>query len=166
MDTSQPPLLVIEDDEQLFEEAVAELEARGWSVARGRVESERPGVVLAIDVQRAADARAALLAALSGMGLIVSVNQADDGAATFLEDLRRIGPIEIRGARASRPLELDPAQRRILQLLAEGWRVNEIARELHVSRRTTDRRLAEVRRALGASTTADAVSRARRLGLC
>jgi DNA-binding NarL/FixJ family response regulator len=55
---------------------------------------------------------------------------------------------------------LDEEQRRLLQLLREGFSVVEAARRLHLSRRTAERRLAKARAALGAETTAQAVLRA------
>jgi DNA-binding NarL/FixJ family response regulator len=55
---------------------------------------------------------------------------------------------------------LDEEQRRLLALLACGFSVPEAARRLHLSRRTAERRLAEARAALGATTNAEAVLRA------
>jgi DNA-binding NarL/FixJ family response regulator len=55
---------------------------------------------------------------------------------------------------------LDEEQRRLLALLAHGLSVPEAARRLHLSRRTAERRLAEARAALGATTNAEAVLRA------
>lgn len=54
--------------------------------------------------------------------------------------------------------ELDAAERRIVDLLAAGASITEAARLLHLSRRTMTRRVAEIRRKLGAGTTAEMVA--------
>jgi DNA-binding NarL/FixJ family response regulator len=54
---------------------------------------------------------------------------------------------------------LDDGQRRLLELLGLGLSVGEAASQLHLSRRTAERRLAEARVALGAATNAEAVAR-------
>lgn len=48
-------------------------------------------------------------------------------------------------------------EQRVLSLLREGLAVGEAAHELHISRRTADRRLAAARTKLGVATTAEAV---------
>jgi DNA-binding NarL/FixJ family response regulator len=58
---------------------------------------------------------------------------------------------------------LDPEQLRLLDLLAAGSTVDEAAAALYLSRRTVQRRLAEIRNALGVSTTAAAVASSVRL---
>lgn len=58
---------------------------------------------------------------------------------------------------------LEPEQFRLLDLLAAGSTVDEAAAELYLSRRTVQRRLAEIRSALGVSTTAAAVASSARL---
>ena len=59
---------------------------------------------------------------------------------------------------------LGQEQRKLLTLLASGSTVEEAARVLHLSRRTAQRRLADIRRRLGAPTTAAAVASSVRLG--
>src|SRR5437899_2107313 len=54
---------------------------------------------------------------------------------------------------------LEPDRRRLLALLAGGATVDEAARQLHVSRRTAQRWLAQIRSSLGVATTAAAVVR-------
>jgi DNA-binding CsgD family transcriptional regulator len=56
---------------------------------------------------------------------------------------------------------LDDGHRRLLELLGLGLSVGEAASQLHLSRRTAERRLAEARAALGAATNAEAVVRLR-----
>jgi DNA-binding NarL/FixJ family response regulator len=53
--------------------------------------------------------------------------------------------------------KLDDEQRQLLELLGRGLSVTEAGRRLNLSTRTTERRLAEARAALGAATTAEAV---------
>jgi DNA-binding NarL/FixJ family response regulator len=48
-------------------------------------------------------------------------------------------------------------QRQLLELIGRGLSVTEAGRRLNLSTRTTERRLAEARAALGAATTAEAV---------
>lgn len=54
-------------------------------------------------------------------------------------------------------LTLTHDEQRVLDLLGDGLAVGEAARELHISRRTADRRLAAARTKLGVGTTAEAV---------
>lgn len=60
------------------------------------------------------------------------------------------------------PQAVDDQQRRLFGLLARGHSVTKAARRLHLSQRTAERRLAEGRAILGATTNAEAVSRLRR----
>jgi DNA-binding NarL/FixJ family response regulator len=55
---------------------------------------------------------------------------------------------------------LDDEQRQLLELIGRGLSVTEAGRRLNLSTRTTERRLAQARAALGAATTAEAVLRA------
>jgi len=70
------------------------------------------------------------------------------------------GPTELRLANTA----IDDDGRAILTRLAVGRTLGTIAREPHLSRRTADRRLAEVRAALGVERTTEAVAHAFRLG--
>jgi DNA-binding NarL/FixJ family response regulator len=63
------------------------------------------------------------------------------------------------------PQTLDDAQRQLLRLLGCGLSVAEAAERLHLSARTAERRLAEARATLGATTNAEAVIRARGPGV-
>lgn len=68
----------------------------------------------------------------------------------------------VKGNAISRDVEgaLDVEQRRLLGLLGRGLAVAEAAQRLHLSPRTAERRLAEARAVLGATTNAEAVLRA------
>ena len=63
-----------------------------------------------------------------------------------------------RGERRLPDLDADPDEQRVLTLLRDGLAVGEAAQELHISRRTADRRLAAARTKLGVGTTAEAVA--------
>jgi DNA-binding NarL/FixJ family response regulator len=52
---------------------------------------------------------------------------------------------------------LDPEQQRLVELLADGLTRDHVARALYLSRRSVDRRVAALRRALGVRSTAEAV---------
>jgi DNA-binding CsgD family transcriptional regulator len=51
--------------------------------------------------------------------------------------------------------DLEPEQRRLLELLAAGVTREDAARSLFLSRRSVDRRLAALRRRVGAASTAE-----------
>jgi DNA-binding NarL/FixJ family response regulator len=52
-------------------------------------------------------------------------------------------------------LDLDPEQRRLLELLAAGLTREHAAQSLYLSRRSVDRRLAALRRRVGVASTAE-----------
>ena len=60
---------------------------------------------------------------------------------------------------------LTPRQREVLQLIAEGWRMKEIAATLQLSTRTVETHKYEMMRALGVQSTAELVRYAIHLGL-
>ena len=60
--------------------------------------------------------------------------------------------------------EVHEDARSILARIASGHTLGAIARDLGLSRRTADRRLADARVALGVERTTEAVARAQRLG--
>jgi DNA-binding NarL/FixJ family response regulator len=138
--------------------AVAAAEDAGWSISRGW-QTPRPGerLVCTGTVADADDARRALLAALAGAGLIVAVTADREIVDRFLDDLRRLGPVDHVTPGAALPARLDAEQRALLGLLAEGLTLGEAAPQLGLSRRTADRRLAAARRILGVATTAEAI---------
>jgi DNA-binding NarL/FixJ family response regulator len=104
-----------------------------------------------------------------GHGVVAHVPHTQGALATFVDDLGRIGPVELgrsSGVVEPEPPHLDADGRVLVGLLASGRTIAEAARELHLSLRTASRRLAGVRSALGAASTAEAVHIARRKGLC
>lgn len=116
------------------------------------------GSVVCVGVVRnSADAAEALLAALAGAGLVVNAQAGRDVIDRLVDDLRRLGPVDHRTGEPDSMPELTTQERQLLDRLAEGKTLGAAAAELHLSRRTADRRLASARDKLGASTTAEAV---------
>ena len=111
-----------------------------------------------------AAASAAVLAALSGAGLIVRAAAPRDVVDRLCDDLRRLGLLDHR-VDVDGAASLGPEERAVIELLLSGASLAEAARALHCSRRTADRRLAGARQALAATTTAEALAAARRAGL-
>jgi DNA-binding NarL/FixJ family response regulator len=153
------PLLVL-DDAEARDRAAAELVRRGWRRADG-FRLEFPGwsvkdrrVVCVGDVDSLSDAAAAVFAAARGAALVVRAPSDMRVTARLVDDLNRIGVVEYR--EPGRPLSDE--DRAVLDLVAHGHRVREIARILHLSPRSVDRRLARARAALGVETTAEAVA--------
>jgi DNA-binding CsgD family transcriptional regulator len=156
-----PPRLVLDGPAELAE-AVRELGAGGWRVHHGFAIPDDPWelapsrVVLAGEVADGVDAQAALLGAVRGAGLAVRLADRDaPWAAPFLADLARLAGPEEPAARESGPLT--PEQRQILDLLADGASIAQAARQLFLSLRTANRRVAAARDALGVTSTREAV---------
>jgi len=150
--------------------AARELAGSGWRVHRGFAVPDDPWdlaparVVLAGPVRTEDDARAALLGAVRGAGLLVHVDRAAPWAGTFLADLARLTappPAEPAPAgHAAAPAGAAPLtaeQRQILDLLAGGASIAQAARQLFWSLRTANRRVAAARDALGVTSTQEAV---------
>jgi DNA-binding NarL/FixJ family response regulator len=113
-------------------------------------------------VHTADDAHQVVLAALAGADLVVDCRAPREVIDEMCDDLRRLGRLDHRVVRAS---PLDDDQRQLLVALAAGRSLGSAAQELHVSRRTADRRVAAARAELGAATTAEAIVKATQLGL-
>jgi DNA-binding NarL/FixJ family response regulator len=161
--TAARPLVVVLDHEMLVE-VRRELEADGWLCQAGfvpccndwNVAPRR--VVCCGEVRSEEDAAAAALAAVRGAGVVVLDGLVPEITERLVEDLTRFGRVEVR--RPSEPdqlVGLSDVQRSLLNLLARGLSLGEAAVELHLSRRTADRRLAAARVALGVRTTAEAL---------
>jgi DNA-binding CsgD family transcriptional regulator len=158
------PLHVLALDEAAGRQAVDEARAGGWAVHAGfhppsggwSIEGRR--IVCHGEGRTREDADAALLAGVRGAGLVVV---ADPGWAllpALFDDLRRLGPVEVRAGSPGQP-PLTAEQHAMLALVAAGASLPQVARELHWSLRTVNRRLAEARAVLGARTTAQALAR-------
>jgi len=148
--------VVVEGSEHDYDDAIAALSGpvvRGFG---GSGPGTRSGAVTSAE-----DAAAALLAAVAGARLVVHALADRETIDRFVDDLRRLGEVDHRvGVRDADVLTKE--QRVLMRSLAGGASIAEAAALANVSRRTADRRIAEVRRALGAGTTAEAVASYRR----
>ena len=159
------PFVLVEGSELDLRIAVHELVGAGWRIEPGFGPPHREGrIVRSGTVGTAADAAAALVAALAGQGLVARTPAPRDVVDRLVDDLRRLGPVDYRVGRAGAVPDIAPQARALLGLLAEGQSLGEAAATLGISRRTADRRLAMGREALGTKRTTEAVARARRLG--
>ncbi len=100
------------------------------------------------------DAERVLLAAARGAALIIEVQLDDTRRVTFLDDLSRVSDVRVDGQTSTR---LTDDQMALLDGLAAGRTLKEIAESLGLSRRTATRRLVEVKELLGVATTVEAV---------
>jgi DNA-binding NarL/FixJ family response regulator len=124
------------------------------------------GDVVVLSVADREAAVAAVLAAVRGADLVVTATAKRDVIDQLCDDLRRLGTVEHRVEPARRPaLTLSADERALLAALLGGASLGEAAAALHLSRRTADRRLATARRALAASSTAEALVLAAQAGV-
>lgn len=130
-------------------------ERDGLDVREGWTQDSR--VVSAGVVGDANDAAEALLAAVWGAGVLIHATASQEIVARLVEDLGRLGAVELRLSGTVSTPKLTHEEQTLLEFLAEGVALGEAAERLHVSRRTADRRLASARRKLGAGTTAEAL---------
>ena len=114
-------------------------------------------VVCTGTVRDAVDASVALLAAVAGAGLVVYAQAEREVIDRLVDDLRRFGPVDHRTGEPDTEPDLTADERRLLDLLVEGKTLGDAANELHLSRRSADRRLASARAKLAVATTAEAV---------
>ena len=137
----------------------------------------RPGSVIEVELLRVHERPEEVLEDRLASGRIIGQGPVDGGdllgprRATedpqeqLVDDLGRIGPVEVHLVGPD-PLEpLDEDQRDLLMDLATGATVAAAASARFLSLRTAERRLAQARRALGVRTTAEAVALARAAGL-
>jgi DNA-binding CsgD family transcriptional regulator len=110
------------------------------------------------------DAAAAVLCAVGGARLVVEAGGNRELIDRLCDDLRRLGDLDHRVGGPDGPA-LTEEEHSLLALLLGGATLGRCARELHISRRTADRRLAAAREALGAQTTSEAVAAAARIGI-
>ncbi|MGI8683951.1 MAG: hypothetical protein ACR2MO_02425 [Acidimicrobiales bacterium] len=160
-----PPLVVMEGcSAAALDHVCAEAADAGWRVVEGWGEAGH-GVVCRGRVDSAADAERAVLAAVCGAGLVLEASAGREVLDRLCDDLRRLGPVRHLLAEPAGAAVLGAEERALLGLLLGGTSLGEAARALRMSRRTADRRLSSARRALGASTTAEAMVAATRLGV-
>lgn len=164
-DRTPPPYVALPPESDLPTMAAREAASGGWRLHNGfelpdepwDVGSRRVLVVGRVDDESAA--QAALLCAVRGAGLVVTLDHGAAWAAAFLADLARLRPNDaLPGGSGNRDdVPLSDEQRALLDLLAEGHSIAQAARRLYLSLRTANRRVAEARSALGVATTREAV---------
>jgi hypothetical protein len=132
----------------------------GWSLAAPDWDVSGLRVVCSGRLEREDELQAALLVAARGAGVIVLTPP--EPPDSFVEDLERIGEVELRtGAGGLDDHEL----RELLRALAAGRPIAAAASEALLSLRTAHRRLAGARTALGVSTNRELLTEyARRYG--
>jgi DNA-binding NarL/FixJ family response regulator len=163
---SRPPLVLV-TAAALATRLADELAGQAWTVRFGWTgvpEDWLPAgrrLVVGGRVRDLKDARAAVLAAARGAGVLALVDGTSEVAAQLFDDLSRLGEVEVRGA-GPEPQALDAEQRAVLELVAAGATLPEAAARLNFSLRTVNRRLAAARARLGVRTTPEAVTRFRR----
>ena len=155
--------LILASDDQTFETAIEEVSSIGWDVRRAWRLSEREWsvsdarIVCCGPVATFDDVSAALLAAVRGAGVVARVELEAEPTQRLREELRSLGPIEERARQHGDAAELSLEQIELCVLLGGGLSLADAATQLHLSRRTAFRRLADVRQALNVQTTREAV---------
>lgn len=153
------PLIVVETP--AYGDLVERARAVGWVVANGWDASPRGAdprrIVVTGRVDSLRDAAAAVRRAMSGSGVIAHGTGAADVLDMLCDDLRRFGQVRHIVEGRGEPT-LDTEGTAVIELVATGATVDDVAARLHLSRRTVHRRLAAVREAYGAGTTAAAVA--------
>jgi DNA-binding CsgD family transcriptional regulator len=135
----------------------------GWSTHRGWALAPAPWSVAQLrivtwgEVASEEDARGALLAGTRGAGVVASFRREGRLLEQLYEDLRRLGPVDLRDGGGS----LTAEDEQLLALLRAGHSQAQAAAALHYSSRTVKRRIARIRRTLGVETTVEALSRTR-----
>jgi hypothetical protein len=99
------------------------------------------------------DARAALTALVRGVGLAISVTMSGEQRRRFDDDLARAGSPDAADG------HIGPVHVALLEALVAGDPLVRAAELAHVSRRTANRRMAEVRSHYGVETTPEAIVR-------
>lgn len=133
---------------------------RSWELPREPWDVSEAGIVCVGRVDDRSTAAAAVLAAARGAGVVAAIDPETELAVELGADLAQLGPVCWEVARpAVESLGLTPDQRDVLRLVAEGLTLREAAEQLFLSMRTAERRLAQARKALGVTSTAQAVLR-------
>mgnify|MGYP000721064339 CR=1 FL=1 len=164
MDPTPPVLLLPEGPaDEIVDRDVA---PPGWRAHHGFDLPDEPWdladqrLVCIGTVDDEASARAAIAAVARGVGLAVRVSHRGSGRHRFLEDLHKIAtPVAYEAQARATTDALTPIQRALLDALARGETVTAAAQDLHVSRRTANRLLADARSQLGVETNAEAIRR-------
>jgi DNA-binding NarL/FixJ family response regulator len=155
--------LILASDDQTFETTIDEISSIGWDIRRDWRIHERDWsiadarVVCCGRVTTFDDVSAALLAAVRGAGVVARVDAGAEATHRLRDELGSLGPIEERARQHGDVTELTLEQVELCRLLGQGLSLTDAATQLHLSRRTAFRRLADVRIALNVETTREAV---------
>jgi len=156
---ASPPYVVLESDAGEPKDLVEQLQSDGWRISSGWNAPAPAGRTVCVGrVATAADAAAALLAAVAGAGVVVIATAEREIVDRLCDDLRRFGPLDHRFASKDNAPSLGADERALLELLLSGQTLGRAATALGLSRRTADRRLAVARQHLGVQTTAEALA--------
>ena len=153
---SAPVLLVPDEPEVLAtSRAIAQAAGRhvttGWRLPPTPWDLAPHAVAVSGSLAGAAQEDDLVAAVVRGAGAIVGLPAAAPRPTRLIEALRRVGPVV--DAHDWRVLRLDEVQLRLLVELARGTTTKNAARSVHLSVRTTHRRVAEARQVLGATST-------------
>lgn len=155
------PLIVVEGPHEQFVHAIREVAAAGWepvpgwTASAGRGATATPGAGRGVMVRTGPvtgpeEAAAAVAAVISGSGVVVHAQASRRVLNALCDDLRHLGALDHRVGDAR--VVLDDEERRLLDALVDGASVVTAARQLYLSRRTVERRLARLRQRFAAAT--------------
>lgn len=153
--------LIVADSLVAAGEVLAALRRDGWTSVDADGLPGKPWdladrkLVISCSVDGSEERSNALVVAARGAAVVAVTHPSTPELAMFVDELSRLGPVEFASQSSSSSLTVE--QRQLLRLLASGETLGAAARRLSLSRRTADRRVAEARAALGASSTAQAV---------
>ena len=156
------PLIVVEgplaDARPELTRARTTAQTRGWMPIKGWAAPLTGERVLCHGVIGDPDAaRRALLAAVAGAGIVAHATASRDVVDRFLDDLRRLGPVDHRVPLTKTAETLRERDAALLDELARGLSVADAAASLGIGIRTAERRLSIARNILGVRSNAEAV---------
>ena len=115
-----------------------------------------PELIVWASVASREDAMHVLRVIQRGADVVLHVRMPEPDRSAFLDEVRRAA----RRVDTLEPPQLDSLQRELVRHLRHGLSLREAAARLHISGRTADRRLAEIRDLLGVATTSEALRHA------
>jgi DNA-binding CsgD family transcriptional regulator len=157
MDGDRPTVVIAENDASVAARsirrdaiALVDLPAEPFALAAR-------GLLAYAAVRNRDDCEAVLVALTRGVDLVVTLEITGSPGSTFVDDLARIADVSTRDSNPLRLLSADQVE--LLEALAAGRTLTDVARSTGMSRRTATRRLADARAILGADTTIEAIRR-------
>lgn len=143
------PIVLVTDDDP------ACVQLQGPRVDIGTLDDEvfeLDAVMVTATVTDDESAAAVLSAVQRGANVALRVLLAEPFRAEFIDQLRRLADIQ-----TDAPPALNDEHRALLDHLRQGASLTEAAHALHLSRRTVDRRLAEIKSIMKVATTTEAL---------